>query len=275
MEDSIRLDGQIALVTGGGRGIGRAIARRLAAAGAVVVVAARSRDQVSETAAEIEAAGGQASSVQVDVGDRASVERTVAQVLREVGPIDLLVNNAGIGGPLGKFMDVDPDDWWRNLEVNVRGPVYLCHAVLPGMLARGRGRIVNLISDAGFHPLPFLSAYSVSKTALQRLGENLAAEYGEQGIVVFGLDPGLVRTSLVDGALRSDVPVLAQAFQGLLDQGVNIPPERAAEVVALLATGQADAFSGRYFDANEDPLGVLERADEIRDTDLYVLRVRR
>ena len=133
-----RLDGQVALVTGGGRGIGARIARELADAGARVSVAARSREQVEEVAREI---GGLA--VELDVTDAAAVERAVAETESGLGPIDLLCANAGIGSGTEERWESDPAEWWRTHEVNVLGVYLCCRAVIPGMLERGGGRIVD------------------------------------------------------------------------------------------------------------------------------------
>ena len=273
-EGEISLDGHVALITGGGRGIGRATALALSAAGAAVVVSARSEDQLAETVRQIEASGGRALMVAADVRDRGAVDHVVERTEREVGPITVLVNNAatGIAGP---FAQTDPDRWWQTLEVNLLGPVYCTRAVLPGMIARGRGRIVNIISGAAFGPIPMMSEYCVSKAALQRFTENLAIEVAEQGIVVFAVDPGIVRTELLDSMLHSGIPFTEHMFQGFLDQGLDVPPGRTAQLVTVLASGLADALSGRYLDANEDVRSVLQRVDEIRGADLYVLRARR
>lgn len=171
-----QLSGQVALVTGAGRGIGRAIALALSQAGAALAVCARSEDQVMAVAREIALRKGNALGLQCDVLDRHQVEQTVARVEATISPVDLLVNNAGQFGPIGPVAATDPDEWWQTLEVNLRGPLYCTRAVLPGMLSRGHGRIVNISSSSGLAVVPMLSAYAVSKAALYRLTENLAAE---------------------------------------------------------------------------------------------------
>ena len=141
------LQGQVALVTGGGRGIGRKIAVELAGAGMKVAVSARSKDEIEETAAEI---GGIA--IQCDVSDRAQVERMVAETEEKLGPIDLLVANAGMAPDEEKAWEMEPAGWWRTFEVNVLGVYLCCRAVIPGMLGRGGGRIVNVASGAAYLP---------------------------------------------------------------------------------------------------------------------------
>jgi NAD(P)-dependent dehydrogenase (short-subunit alcohol dehydrogenase family) len=175
-----------ALVTGGGRGIGAGIARELADDGWSVVVGARTRDQIEDVAEEL---GGRA--IELEVTDRGSVERAVA----EAGDVELLVANAGIGNQDGATWEVEPDGWWRVLEVNVLGVHLSCRAVIPGMLERGSGRIVITGSGAAYLPGASHTAYPASKAAVCRYGETLAEELKGR-IPVFVFSPGLVRTEM-------------------------------------------------------------------------------
>ena len=273
-EPAVRLDGQVALVTGGGRGIGRAVALGLSEAGASVAVCARSQDEVSRTAREITERQGRAIGIPVDVTSRADVDRMVGQAQDALGPVDLLVNNAARIVPFGSLAETDPDDWWELLEVNLRGPLYCSRAVLPGMIARRRGRIVNVSSGAGFMTIPKLSAYIVSKAALFRLSENLAAETTSQGVFIFAIDPGLVPSTMTEAGLSSSIPSIQEMFQGWFDNGVNVHPERAARLVAYLASGAADVLSGRYLSVHIDAQKMVESASDILARELYVLRNR-
>jgi NAD(P)-dependent dehydrogenase (short-subunit alcohol dehydrogenase family) len=273
--DPIHLEGQVAFVTGGGRGLGRAFAETLAAAGAAVAVVARSASQVEETAADIVARGGSALALAVDVSDPAAVERAVQSVERELGPVDLLVNNAGVTGPIGPITETDPEQWWRCLEINLRGPFLCARGVLAGMIARGRGRIINVASGAGALPVPYLCAYVTSKAALIRFTENLALETREQGIRVFAIHPGTVRTAMVTEGI--DSPAGRQWlpwFRDAVEQGQHVPPERAARLVLQLASGRADALTGRFLTIHQDLDALIARAEEIAATDLHTLRVR-
>jgi 3-oxoacyl-[acyl-carrier protein] reductase len=242
----------IALVTGGGRGIGANIARKLAADDWEVVVAARTRDQVDGIAEEI---GGRA--VALDVTDRNAVERAVG----EAGPVDLLVANAGIGNQDGASWEIEPDDWWQILEVNVLGVHLCCRAVIPGMLERGSGRIVITGSGAAYLPGSTNTSYSASKAAVWRFGETLARQLEGQ-IPVFVISPGLVQTDMTSSSFPADAPWT--------------PPELAPRLVRALASGRADALSGRYIHAEHDDVDDLaRRAGEIRERDLNAIRLQR
>ena len=257
MSSERELEGQVALVTGGGRGIGRGIALELAAAGARVAVSARTASQAEETARE---AGGLP--IEADVSRREDVERMVAEVERELGPIDLLVNNAGIAIWEDSAWEVPVEEWWHVLEVNVLGPHLCCRAVIPGMIERGRGRIVNTGSGASYLPGSSSTAYAASKAALGRFGETLAKQLGPHGIPVFTISPGLVRTAMTEEAFSEDAPWT--------------PPELAPRLVRALASGRLDALSGRYIHAEHDDVDDLERrAKEIVENDLNAIRLRR
>jgi len=256
------LAGQVALVTGGGRGIGAAIARELAQAGMRVAVAARSRDQIEEVAGEIDGVA-----VQVDVSDEASVTGVVADVEDQLGQVDVLVNDAGIAGPreTKPIWEEDPAEWWHVFEVNVLGAYLCCRAVLPPMVERGGGRIINVGSGAAYlPPRPGMLAgvaYGPSKAALYRFGELLAGQLADRGIAVFTISPGLVRSEMT-ASLPDDAPWT--------------PPELAPRLVRVLASGRADRLSGRYLHAEHDDIEeLIRRADDILERDLNAIRLRR
>jgi NAD(P)-dependent dehydrogenase (short-subunit alcohol dehydrogenase family) len=273
--EQIDLTGQVAIVTGGGRGIGRAMALALAKASAVVAVVARTEDQLAETVALIEQAGGRAIAIRTDVTDPQAVEQMAREVEQQLGPVDLLVNNAGAGDPGGPIWEVDPGQWWHVLDVNLRGPFLCSRAVLPSMIARRQGRIINTVSGAGLKAMTYMSAYVVSKTALVRLTENLAAETAEHGISIFAIHPGTVRTAMWETVLAS--PVLDRwkpGLRGIFERGRDIAPDRAANLVAFLASGKADALTGCFISVRDDVTEMVERAQEIREGELYTLRLR-
>ncbi len=207
--------------------------------------------------------------VTADMAAPQSIRAMIAEVERQLGHIDLLVNNAGWGGPFEPIWESDTDQWWRCLEVNLRGPLECCRAVLPGMIARCRGCIINIASGAGCQAFPNMSAYVASKTALIRLSEQIALEAKPYGVTAFALRPGIVRTALLEEALPK-LPFLQQQ----LDLGLESPPEAAANLVAFLASGKADRLSGHIFSVNDDPEQILERADEVERESMYMLRMR-
>ena len=167
----VDLAGQVALVTGGGRGLGRAFALGLAKAGASVAVTARTAVPLAETVEIIERAGGRALAIPGDVAESGAAAHVVSTAESRLGPLDILVNNAGVMGPVGYDWNVDPEDWWRTFEVNMRGPFLCARAVLPGMLARRRGRLVNISSGAAFNRLPQMAVYSRDQGRIDAVDE--------------------------------------------------------------------------------------------------------
>ena len=188
------LAGSVALISGGGRGLGRVLAEALADAGAAVGLVARSADELAAAALHIRTAGGVAATATADVSDQDETANAFAELQRQLGTADLLINNAAIGGPVGPAWKVDPELWWRTLEVNLRG-VFICsRSALAGMIARKHGRIINITSQAGVFRWPEVSAYSVSKAAVVKFTENLAAETRRDGVHVFSVHPASSRS---------------------------------------------------------------------------------
>ena len=275
MAESIDLSGQVALVTGGGRGIGRAAAVALSEAGAPVAVTSRTVEQVDETVRIIRTAGGTAEAFPADVSEPATVERLVRDVTACLGPIDLLVNNAGLSGPPGRDWEHDPERWWYVISVNVRGPYLLSRAVIPGMIERGRGRIVNVLGSSSYLASPYNSAYTTSKAALYSLTRSLAAATAEYGVSVFNYGPGLVRTELTEYMAGPDMPrPAAEAMAAALQTDLRIEPEVSAEGVVYIASGQADAASGRYLDVRWGIEEMVARVVDSGDDELYTLQLR-
>lgn len=211
----------IAVVTGGSRGIGKAIADALRESGAAVTTFDRSHG--------------------VDVTERNAVETAFV----ELGPVDLLVNNAGTMDAIGPAWQVDPDDWRRDIETSLFGAFNCSRAVLPGMVERGAGRIVNVSSGVATRAYPHASAYAAAKAALRSFTQSLAAETAEHGIAVFAISPGFVWTEMTE-RLR-DSPW----FPGFGSPNPN-EPERAGELVLRLASGELDALSGRFIHVRDD-----------------------
>ena len=202
---------RVALVTGGSRGIGRAIARVLAREGLALAVAARGLEEAEVAAAEIRGAGASAVAVALDVADAASLEAGVAQAVAKLGPIDVLVNNAGVAES-APFARTTPEMWERHLRVNVTGPYLATRAVLGGMLERGWGRVINVASLAGLVGSPYVAAYTASKHALVGLTRALATEVSGKGVTVNAICPGFVATDMVWNGARNIVAKTGRSF---------------------------------------------------------------
>jgi 3-oxoacyl-[acyl-carrier protein] reductase len=266
------LTGQVAIVTGGGRGIGRSIAIGLAAAGTSVAILARTAEQIKETADLIHQVGGRVETFVADVTDEQRVNDIAAQVESSLGPITLLINNAAGGRSSGPIWEGDADDWWRDIEVNLRGP-YLCtRAVLPGMLARQQGRIINLGTNIAVRPAPYVSAYSCSKAALLRLTDSLAESVRGFGIQVFAISPGWVWTDMTRRAVEI-MKEMNPDFAGIPESEVD-PPEKVVKLVLRIASGEVDSLSGRYIHVRDDLDLLLTDIQRIQEEDLYTLRLK-
>jgi NAD(P)-dependent dehydrogenase (short-subunit alcohol dehydrogenase family) len=253
------LHGRHALITGAGRGIGAAIARALAGAGAQVTLAGRSRDPLDALAAELHAAElhGGVHVVTMDVTDEDAVRAGCADAVAALGPIDILVNNAG-AAESAPFARMERSLWERMLAVNLTGPFLCCRAVLPGMLDRASGRIVNIASSAGLRGYAYVAAYSAAKHGVIGMTRSLALETARRGVTVNAICPGYTRTEMLDRSIaniqaktgRTAEEALAELVRGN-PQGRLIEPEEIAAAVLWLCapgsesvTGQAIALAG-------------------------------
>ncbi|MFC4556410.1 SDR family NAD(P)-dependent oxidoreductase [Georgenia faecalis] len=234
-----------ALVTGASRGIGRALALGLAAAGLDVAVLARDADRLADVAREIEAMGRRAVAVPTDVTDASGVVEAVMRAEGALGSVDLLVNNAGRVDAEVPLWEADPQEWWSVVETNVRGPFLLARAVVPGMIERGAGRLVDLSSGAGVRDNAVASAYNVSKTALFRIGGGLHEAGYERGLRTFELAPGVVVTDMTRGmAMHADRTEWTDVAA-------------VVDLCVAIARGELDALSGCYLRAGADTVESL------------------
>jgi NAD(P)-dependent dehydrogenase (short-subunit alcohol dehydrogenase family) len=271
------LRGSIVLITGGGRGVGRLIALRLASEGAVVALAARSPDELEDVAVQIRKTGGSVVTFVADVTDLVAVRRMVESIENETGPIDVLINNAGIVGPIGNTWDCAWDAWWRTIEINLGGTMAFSKAVIPAMTARRRGRIVNMVSHAGAFRWPTVSAYSVSKAALIRFSENLALECHPFGLNVFAYHPGMLPLGMTSAAAAlqaSSQPAEARVGNWCLAQlesdKLASPDEAVTRLVQLLS-GEYDDLSGRYITVGDDLDTLVKRVRDRKGHDDYLM----
>jgi 3-oxoacyl-[acyl-carrier protein] reductase len=262
-----RLAGQSALVTGAGRGFGRSIAWRLAADGAAVTLVSRNTGELEAVADEIRAAGGRAAVAPADVSDPAQV-RTACDIARAAhGAPTLLVSNAGVPWPFGPVWETDIDRWWTAQAIHIRAPYLFMHALIPGMIAAGGGRVICISAIAAKLTLPFVNAYSVGKAALNKLVEMAAAEAAPHNVQVFAVEPGFVVTRLGEDSYNDpDAQKWMPNMLSYLDEGRRRPDafadlERTAERCARLAAGDYDILSGRYMEL-PDPIDDWKRAAE-------------
>ena len=246
-----KLQDRVAVVTGGGRGIGRAIALALAAEGARVAVSARTAAELDEVTSAIRTRGGQALAVAADLGQRDVPRQLVERVTAALGPVDILVNNAGIGSSANPkpVVDFDDDFWELTLTLNLTAPYRLCKAVLPGMLARRAGRIINIASINGKVASLHGAAYAASKHGLLGLTRTLALEVARDGITVNAICPGPVRTVMSDRRVAYDAArrglSVAELEATLTPMGRRLEPEEVAPLAVFLASDDARMITGQ------------------------------
>lgn len=246
------LSGRTALVTGGGRGIGRATALALADHGARVVLTGRHHETLAAVAREIEAGGGQARPLVAD----AAREDQVRRLFDGDWPVDILINNAAIVGPIGPVATVDPQAWSRNIAVNLVGPFLTCHYALPGMLDRGWGRIVNVSAGVASGRMATWSAYSASKAGLETLTKVIAREAGDRGVRANVVRPGIVDTGMQE-EIR-ETPEVAfgrenlERYRSYKEQGMLRDPSDPARLILWVLSPEAASLSGEVI-AIDDP----------------------
>jgi NAD(P)-dependent dehydrogenase (short-subunit alcohol dehydrogenase family) len=266
---SRRLAGKVAIVTGAGGGFGRAIAARLAGEGAAVGVTSRTRSQLDETVAQITSDGGRAIAIAGDATNRANVARVVNEIERRLGPISILVSNAGLASPFGPIGEIDPDEWWAAQAVHLRAPMLFASAVLPQMKARRDGCIMLICSPRAKMVTPNLSAYCLGKTSQARFVQLLAAEVKGFGITAVAVDPGSAITQMAEATINSPdaqrwMPEMVANLRRMLTQDsgshrkgglIDDQLEKCAERCVEIAAGQHPEWNGMY-------IGRTETADE-------------
>jgi NAD(P)-dependent dehydrogenase (short-subunit alcohol dehydrogenase family) len=244
----MRLNGKVAILTGAGRGLGRASAIAMAKEGASLVILSRTPSELRETAERIKAQGREVLSIRADVSKPGDIKKVVRRALSRFGAIDLLMNNAAIIGPLKPTFKIKEKEWDHALDINLRGAYLFSKAVIPHMIKQKRGKIINVISGLGEIVMPPFGAYSVAKAGLIHLTRFMAEELGDYNIQVNGLDPGIMDTRMQEEIRASGPEVLgAELYKQVLgwkERGELKPPEKVARLAVFLASAASDSFTG-------------------------------
>jgi NAD(P)-dependent dehydrogenase (short-subunit alcohol dehydrogenase family) len=273
----MQLEESVCIVTGAARGLGAAIATALAGQGAILALVDIQDVALYNTAAQLAAQGVRALPIVADITIPEQVEAMSAQVEAVLGPIEVLVNNAGTFSVIGPVWETDPELWFRDVKTNLYGNYLVCRSVVGRMVARQRGYVINIVSSGGVgDPHPYSTSYASSKAGLMRLTEGLAAEVAEYGIVVFAVAPPAILTDMTrfivdDPGGRKWRP----AFRSIFEQGRDHPPELVADLVVELLSGRADQLTGRYILATGNLETLIAQADQIVEEDLWTLRIRK
>ena len=272
----MKLDSQVAVITGSGRGIGRAIALAYAREGAQLALAARSETELQETVSAVSELGAEAIAVRTDVTSQEDTERLAHRVVERFGRIDVLVNNAGNSGPVGPLHVNDIADWVNTINVNLIGTFLVCRAVIPVMVERSGGKIINLSGAGATNAWSNMSAYCSSKAAVVRLTEVLAQELDGKGITVNALGPGSVHTSMWDKMTEQAAQAGADFIHQLglrVTSGGGASIDECAELAVWLASSESGELTGRLISASTDDFrGLPLRIAEIMAGDAYTLR---
>jgi NAD(P)-dependent dehydrogenase (short-subunit alcohol dehydrogenase family) len=280
LEDLMTLTGRSAIITGASQGLGRAIAEHFVRAGASVLLVARDPQCLGaadrELAALADRPGQVVAAFAADVSRPDACREIVACARRVLPGLTVLVNNAGVYGPMGAVEDVDWDDWVRAIEINLFGTVLLCREVLPHLRAQSYGKIVNLSGGGATAPLPRLSAYAAAKAAVVRFTETLAEETRADGIDVNAIAPGALNTRLLDEVLAAGPDKVGKAFhERSLKQKAEggISPDRGAALAVFLASAASDGITGRLLSAVwDDWAGLPGRRQQLAHSDVFTLR---
>jgi NAD(P)-dependent dehydrogenase (short-subunit alcohol dehydrogenase family) len=276
----MNLRSQVIIVTGASRGLGEAVARRLAAEGADLVLGARDETALSAVAADLVknglATGQRVIHQQADVTRVDDVGRLVERALAIAGRVDTLVCNAGVYGPLGLVEDVAWDDWVEAIQINLMGTVLCCRAVVPWMRRQGQGKIILLSGGGATQPLPRISAYAASKAAVVRFGETLAEEVKDAGITVNTVAPGALNTRLLDQVLEAGPEQVGSEFHARAlrqREAGGTPLETPADLIAFLASTASDGVTGRLLSAVwDDWRNLPAERERLAASDVYTLR---
>lgn len=269
-----QLSNRVAIITGGSRGIGKAVTKAFLREGAKVVIAARTKIEIDTTIKELKKEGT-IIGFPTDVSNREDVQKLIEQTLIKYGSIDILVNAAGIQDPIGPLTEVDIQEWINNIQINLIGTVICCKTILPIMIAKKRGKIINFSGGGATSPRPYFSAYACSKTAIVRFTETLAIEVKDYAIDVNAIAPGAIPTTMLEEIIRARNKAGEKEFSDAVEcvQKGGTSPELAAELAVFLASEYSNGLSGRLISAVwDDWKNFDKKISEITNSHLYTLR---
>jgi NAD(P)-dependent dehydrogenase (short-subunit alcohol dehydrogenase family) len=275
----LKLAGRCAIVTGASAGLGLAIARAFVADGADVLICGRNAASLQQAFTSLSALAAPDQKVRMhscDVSSETQVNDLIDRAMKQLGGVQILVNNAGVQGPIGPTEDVSLEEWRRTFETNLYGVLFACRALIPHMRSQGYGKILNLSGGGAASPRPFFSAYAASKAAVVRLTENLAEELRSVHIDVNAIAPGALNTQMLEQTLAAGAELIGegqfmQAAKQKKDGGSSL--DRAAGLCVYLASAAADGITGRLISAPWDPWPSLhEHRAELGSSDIYTLR---
>jgi len=279
VNESRPLEGRSALITGANQGLGLAIARAYVSAGANVLLCARDAGRLDRARAEVATLAGSAqtvTAVAADISRVDDVNRVVQSALQTFPRLQILVNNAGVVGPIGRAEDVDWSEWARTIEINLLGSVLMCRALLAHFRSQPFAKIVQLSGGGATSPMPRFSAYAASKAAVVRFTETLAEELKSTRIDVNAIAPGAVNTRMLDSVLSAGADRAGDAtYQRAITQQREggAPPTKAAALAVFLASAASDGITGKLISAIWDPWETLsDHRDDLKGTDIYTLR---
>ena len=273
------LAGRAAIITGASEGLGREIARAYVLAGASVLMCARDRERLDEARLDVSELAKPAqvvAAVPADVSDPADVDRLVAHAFERFPQVHVLVNNAGVYGPIGPVESVDWPAWVRAVEINLLGSVLMVRSLVPHFKRHRYGKIIQLSGGGATNPLPRISAYAASKAAVVRFAESLALEVEPFGIDVNAIAPGALNTRMMDQLLAAGPddagPAFYERMKKIAEEG-GTPLERGAALAVFLASPASDGITGRLLSAVWDPWSDLpRRLEDLKRSDVYTLR---
>jgi len=273
------LENKVAIITGANRGFGFEIAKKYLEAGSSLTICARNGQLLEQAKTELQRLAGANQDIRAltaDVSREDDVKAVIEATRENFGRVDILVNNAGVYGPKGTIEEINWQQWVRAIEINLYGSILMCRGVLPHFKAQGRGKIVQLSGGGATNPLPRISGYAVSKTAVVRFVETLAEEVREDHIDVNALAPGALNTRMLDEVLEAGPEKVGNLFyeRSLKQkQSGGTPLEKGAELAVFLGSALSDGITGKLISAVWDPWASLpEHLDELNGTDIYTLR---